>query len=75
MRAAVPGDPPNRFLFVPEPVDEAPLLAAGFRRVGGCTLFALHRLGVLEYQRYVATRYGLLQARIRGRGARLPEAA
>jgi hypothetical protein len=66
---------PHRFLFAPAPVDGAPIQAAGYRLVGGCTFFALHRLGMLEYQRYVASRYGLLQARLRGRGARLPEAA
>lgn len=66
----LPGAPPNRFLFLPMGTDEGPALAAGFTRVGDCTFFALHRLGIADYQRYVADRYGLLQARLRGRGAR-----
>ena len=41
--------------------------------------FAIHmafdRLGILEYQRYVADKYGRLQARLRSRATRLPEAA
>lgn len=71
----VPGDPPRRFLFLPLGADDAPLRAAGFEPIGACTFFALHRLGILEYQRYVADKYGLIQARLRGRAARLPEAA
>jgi hypothetical protein len=73
--ARVPGDPPNRFLFVPTDTDHGPVLAAGFRPIGQCTYFALHRLGILEYQRYIADKYGLLQARLRRRAAHLPEAA
>jgi hypothetical protein len=71
----VPGDPPIRFLFLPHGTDDAPARASGFSPIGECTFFALHRLGILEYQRYVADRYGLLQARLRSRSARLPEAA
>ena len=71
----LPGDPPMRFLFLPLGADDAPLRAVGFAPVGACTFFALHRLGILDYQRYVADKYGLLQARLRGRSARLPEAA
>ena len=71
----LPGDPPQRFLFLPLGADDAPVRAAGFEPIGACTFFALHRLGILEYQRYVADKYGLLQARLRGRAARLPEAA
>jgi hypothetical protein len=71
----LPGAPPNRFLFLPTGADEGPVVAAGFTRVGACTLFALHRLGIPDYERYVAKRYGLLQARRRGRAARLSEVA
>jgi hypothetical protein len=71
----LPGSPPRRFLFLPAGADESPLAAAGFRRIGDCTFFALHRLGILDYQRYVANKYGLLQARLRSRGARVSEAA
>jgi len=71
----LPGAPPNRFLFLPTGADEGPVVAAGFTPVGDCTLFALHRLGIPDYQRYVAKRYGLLQARLRGRAARLSEVA
>jgi hypothetical protein len=73
--ARVPGDPPNRFLFVPENTDHGPVLSAGFRPIGQCTYFALHRLGIVEYQRYIADKYGLLQARLRRRATHLPEAA
>ncbi len=73
--ARVPGDPPKRFLFLPLGADDGPLRMAGFAPIGECTFFALHRLGVLEYQRYVADKYGLLQGRLRSRAARLPEAA
>jgi hypothetical protein len=73
--AAVPGDPPNRFLFVPANSDHGPVLASGFRPIGQCTYFALHRLGIVDYQRYIADKYGLLQARLRRRAAHLPEAA
>ena len=71
----VPGSPPNRFLFLPAGADDAPVVAAGFKAIGECTFFALHRLGIVEYQRYVANKYGLLQARLRGRAARIPHAA
>jgi hypothetical protein len=71
----LPGDPPKRFLFLPSGIDDAPVRSAGFEPVAACTFFALHRLGIAEYQRYVADKYGLLQARLRGRSARLPEAA
>jgi hypothetical protein len=76
-RTPVPGDPPHRFLFLPEGADDRAIVesSSGWRRVAACTFFALHRLGILEYQRYVANKYGLLQARLRGRSARLPEAA
>lgn len=73
--ARLPGDPPNRFLFVPTNANHGPVIAAGFRPIGECTYFALHRLGIIEYQRYIADRYGLLQARLRRRVAHLPEAA
>jgi hypothetical protein len=73
--APVPGDPPNRFLFVPTNADHGPVLAAGWRPIGQCTYFALHRLGIVDYQRYIADKYGLLQARLRRRATHLPEAA
>jgi hypothetical protein len=71
----VSGSPPHRFLFLPAGADDGPLRAAGFRTIGDCTFFALHRLGIVEYQRYVANRYGLLHARLRGRSARVADAA
>jgi hypothetical protein len=71
----IPGDPPIRFLFLPDGADDAPARASGFSPIGQCTFFALHRLGILEYQRYVADKYGMLQARLRSRSTRLPEAA
>jgi hypothetical protein len=73
--ARIPGDPPKRFVFLPLGADDGPLRATGFEAIGGCTVFALHRMGIPEYQRFVSDKYGLLQARIRGRSARLPEAA
>jgi hypothetical protein len=73
--ARLPGDPPKRFVLLPLGADDSPLRQTGFEAIGECTVFALHRMGILEYQRFVADRYGLLQARIRGRSARLPEAA
>jgi hypothetical protein len=69
------GSPRHRFLFAPQDIDAAPLIASGFRSLGECTFFALHRMGLLDYQRYVANKYGLLQARLRGRPARVPDAA
>jgi hypothetical protein len=47
----VPGDPPKRFLFLPLGADDGPLRTAGFAPIGACTFFALHRLGILDYQR------------------------
>jgi hypothetical protein len=73
--AEVPGSPPHRFLFMPSGGDAAPLLAEGFRLVGDCTFFALHRLGIVDYQRYVANKYGLLHARLRGRASHVADAA
>jgi hypothetical protein len=73
--AEVPGAPPHRFLFLPSGADPAPLLAEGFRTIGECTFFALHRLGIVDYQRYVANKYGLLQARLRGRAGHVADAA
>jgi hypothetical protein len=63
----LPGSPPCRFLLVPESVDEALLGAAGMKRVAGCTLYAMHRYGLQEYHRYVASRYGFLHGRLRAR--------
>ncbi len=63
----LPGDPPVRLLFVPEGLDDAPLLAAGLRRTAGCTLYAMHRYGLREYQRYVSSRYGFLHGRLHKR--------
>jgi len=71
----LPGDPPMRFLFVPQPFDDAGLVAGGFRRVAGCTLYAMHRFGLTEYQRYVSTRYGFLHGRLRARTTSTSEAA
>jgi hypothetical protein len=73
--AEVPGAPPYRFLFLPAGADDGPLLAEGFRAIGECTFFALHRLGIVDYQRYVANKYGLLHARLRGRAAHVADAA
>jgi hypothetical protein len=63
----VPGDPPTRFVFVPDGCDPGPLLQAGLRRVAGCTLYAFGGFGMQEYHRYVATRYGFLHGRLRAR--------
>jgi hypothetical protein len=63
----LPGDPPYRFLLAPEGADEPAILRTGFRRVAGCTLYAMHRFGLKEYHRYVATRYGFLHGRLRAR--------
>lgn len=71
----VPGNPPQRFLFLPLGEDDSPLLAGGWQQIGACTFFALHRFGILDYQRYVADKYGLVQARMRARAARVSEAA
>jgi hypothetical protein len=68
-RTSLPGAPPLRFLFTPGDADEAPILAAGFRLVGRCTLFAFHRSSIVDYQRHVSSRYGFLQARLRGRSS------
>jgi hypothetical protein len=65
----LPGDPPVRFIFVPQPFDDRALVAAGFRRAAGCTLYAMHRFGLSEYQRFVSTRYGFLHGRLRARVA------
>jgi hypothetical protein len=71
----LPGDPPVRFLFVPQPFDDRGLIAAGFRRVAGCTLYAMHRFGLSEYQRFVSTKYGFLHGRLRARTSSTSEAA
>ncbi len=63
----VPGDPPYRFLLAPASADEPAIVRAGFRRVAGCTLYAMHRFGLQEYHRYVATRYGFLHGRLRAK--------
>jgi hypothetical protein len=63
----VPGDPEMRFLFVPGRQDQKPLLAAGLHRVAGAVLYAFQGLGMHEYHRYMATRYGLLHGRLRAR--------
>jgi hypothetical protein len=60
----MPGDPPMRFLFVPTAVDQSVVEQAGYRRVGGCVLYACHRVGLREFLRFFAARYGFLQARI-----------
>jgi hypothetical protein len=59
-----PGNPPAQFLFVPKSVNQAPVEQAGFRRVGGCVLYGLHRVGLREFLRFFAARYGFLQARM-----------
>jgi len=66
---SMPADPPVRLLLAPHPHDPAPLLAAGLRKVAGCTLYAFHGLGMREYHRYMATRYGFLYGRLRARSA------
>ena len=73
--ARCPAIPPNRFLFVRPAPTTAPCSPPGWRPIGECTYFALHRLGIVEYQRYIADKYGLLQARLHRRTARLGEAA
>ena len=46
------------FVFLPLGADDGPLRATGFEAIGECTVFALHRMGILDYQRFVADRYG-----------------
>jgi|GEM_PF-1863443 len=65
----VPGEPPLKFLYVPKHADQRAVEAAGFRRVGGCVLFACHRIGLREFHRFFAARYGFLQARMSHRRA------
>lgn len=60
------GEPPWRLVLVPVPWDVNRAAPAGLARVAGCTLFAFHRHGQREYHHYVASRYGLLHARLRG---------
>jgi hypothetical protein len=67
LTAPLPSSPPMRFLLVPEGIDERPLAATGMRRVAGCTLYAMHRYGLQEYHRYVASKYGFLHGRLRAR--------
>jgi hypothetical protein len=67
LAAPLPGDPPFRFMLLPEGSSEAALVASGFRRQAGCTLYAMHRFGLQEYHRYVASRYGFLHGRLRAR--------
>ena len=67
--APVPGDLPQRFVFVPAGADEAPMIAAGFERAGSCVLYAWHRTGMREYYRYVNERYGLVYGRLQARAA------
>jgi hypothetical protein len=63
----LPSSPPCRFLLAPEGVDERALQNLGLRRVAGCTLYAMHRYGLQEYHRYVASKYGFLHGRLRAR--------
>jgi len=65
----LPGDPPYRFLLAPASVDERLLTGAGLRRVAGCTLYAMHRYGLQEYHRFVASKYGFLHGRLRARSS------
>ena len=67
--------PPSDSCFSPTEPTTSRSGRRASRPIGECTFFALHRLGILEYQRYVADKYGLLQARLRSRSTRLPEAA
>lgn len=67
LSAPLPGDPPFRFMLLPDGCSDAPLLAAGLRRIAGCTLYAMHRFGLQEYHRYVASKYGFLHGRLRAR--------
>ena len=69
LRLPLPVPLPVRFLFLPDSCDDGPFLQAGFRRVGGCVHYAWHRFGLREYYRYVAARYGFLQARLRAKVA------
>lgn len=63
----VPGRPPVRFVLTPEPHDSTLFEAVGLHRVAGCTLYAFHGIGLQEYQRYMATRYGFLYGHLRAR--------
>ncbi len=59
------GNPPWRLVLAPAPWDVGHAAAAGLSRLAGCTLYAFHRHGQREYHHYVASRYGLLHARLR----------
>jgi hypothetical protein len=63
----LPSNPPYRFLLAPESIDARLLASAGLKRVAGCTLYAMHRYGLQEYHRYVASKYGFLHGRLRAR--------
>lgn len=62
------GAPPWRLVLVPEPWDVEVAAPVGLTRMAGCTLYAFHRHGQREYHHYVASRYGLLHARLGHRG-------
>ena len=70
MRQGAPDGAPYRFLWVPVGADDAPVQAAGFGRMGDWMFLSIHRLGLSAYQRYVATRSGLLSTRPRRTKAR-----
>ena len=63
----VPGAPPLRFLFAPPMVSLATLADVGYWEVVPAVFLAGHRLGSRQYQRYIASRYGLLYARRKAR--------
>jgi hypothetical protein len=67
LSAPLPGNPPFRFMLLPDGCRDTALLATGFRRIAGCTLYAMHRFGLQEYHRYVASKYGFLHGRLRAR--------
>jgi hypothetical protein len=64
----VPGDPPLRFLLAPPQVALAALAPLRYREVVSAAYLSAHRLGSRQYQRFIASRYGLVHARLRGRG-------
>lgn len=63
----LPAPQPVRLALIPTSVDPARLEAAGLTKVAGCTLYAMHRYALLEYQRFVSSRYGFLHGRFRAR--------
>jgi hypothetical protein len=63
----LPSASPVRFVLAPESTDPTALERAGLKRVSGCTLYAMHRYSLLEYRRFITSRYGFVHGRFRAR--------